>query len=73
MSDTPPGHIALLSANMSDRDRAKDYRTRLGAILDQAIELINEANANGLHIGFSLARDQMGRNRVQEIQIFRPL
>ena len=57
----------------TDSDLAADYRKRMEIILLPVVNLINEANAAGLNLGFNIGRDHMGRNRVTEIQIFRPL
>jgi hypothetical protein len=65
--------IPRLQATQSDADLAADLRKRLEAVLQQAVELINEGNRHGLQVGFAVNRDQFGRNRVAEITIYRPL
>lgn len=56
-----------------DRELAADLRERLTAALQPVLELMDEASRVGLAVGWSLTRDQFGRQRVGEIQISRPL
>lgn len=53
-------------------DIAADVRRELAPLLAKIIEIQNRANASGLHVGFSLGRDALGRNHVVSVDIIRP-
>jgi len=65
--------IARLEPTKSDADKAADYRARIRPLLEQACEIISEARRNGLGIGFNLAPDQFGIQRVGDISVTKPL
>ena len=65
--------IEMLPTQLSDRDRAADYRARLGHVLEQAAAILNEAAREGIEVSFQMPRDQYGRWTVPQINVVRVL
>lgn len=50
---------------------AAQIRKSIEAALQEVIGLMDQANADGFQVGFGLGRDNFGRNRINQIDIFR--
>ena len=57
----------------TDRELADEFRVKVRVLLDMTCQVMNEANAAGLEIGWSIVRNPLGKNIVQEVQVKRPL
>ena len=57
----------------TESDRAQDYRNELRPLLEQACEIITRARREGMIIGFNLAPDAFGIQRVGNIDVTKPL
>lgn len=66
--------VTKLIPTRPDSEIAAEIRAQLVPILAQACEVIDAARrAHGLVINFSIAPDNFGRIRCQEIVVTRPL
>ena len=57
----------------TDRDLAALLRERIKGAYGPILDILNEANAAGLHVNFGTDRDIFGRLMLGEIRISRPL
>jgi hypothetical protein len=65
-----PVHIVPGS---TDAERAQDYRDRLRAALVPVLAIIQEAQSNGLKVGFNIGPDGFGRQQIQTVEVVKPL
>ena len=56
-----------------DKEIADDIRARLNEALDEVLEIMREGDQAGLQVGFSIGRDQYGKQTVTALTIVRPL
>ncbi len=56
-----------------DKEIADDIRARLNEALDAVLEIMREGDQAGLQVGFSIGRDQYGKQIVTALTIVRPL
>lgn len=65
--------VVQLTTNATDKDKAEAIRAEIRPILEQACAIIQRAKGDGLVVGFSLAPDQFGIQRVGDISVTKPL
>ena len=64
--------LKIVSAR-PDKEIADDIRARLNEALDAVLEIMREGDQAGLQVGFSIGRDQYGKQIVTALTIVRPL
>ena len=65
--------IAHILPGLSDAEVAADLKKRLHAAIGEVVSIMDEANARGLQVSFQLGRDGYGKNRINDLEIVRPL
>lgn len=57
----------------TDAVTAADLRARATPLLNQLCELVDEARAAGLNLGFGIGQDNFGRTIINQLNIVKPL
>lgn len=63
----------VISTGRRDEDVATELRAEMRPLLQSVVDLQNRATRLGVVVGFQLARDQLGRNFIQSIDVIKPL
>jgi hypothetical protein len=66
-------NVTTIVPGLTDAELAADLRRRTEAALAPVMEIMNEASRHGLVLGWGINRDQFGRNRIEQITVFKPL
>ena len=70
---TQPHNLTVLTTGKTDTELAAEFRNKLRPLLDEALDVLNDASKSGLQVNFQFGRDVYGRHMMVSIDVVRPL